>query len=192
MITSGNDTALLNKPQGWSSLYKFLIIRHIEIVSIVHYLLLLYNIRFFVLSIMCHTQVTMHTLKQSYVNLGFICAYKNGSDKIVCQTHGIISLCSALTFWNGIGKRLKFVKQIHFAGMSVPSEYPYMPLRYVNEILLQISPDRSSIFFQNSNLCFAKSINNACKYHTHTHINEHKRAVQTESTIRMHCERHAE
>lgn len=110
MRNSGNDTALLNKSQGWSSLYKFLIIRHIEVVSIVHYLLFLYNIRFIMLRIMCHTQVIMHTLEQSYVNLGFICAYKIGFDKIVYQTYGIISLCSALTFWNGIGKRLKFVK----------------------------------------------------------------------------------
>jgi len=110
MITSGNDTALLNKPQVWASLYKFLIIRHVEIVIIVHYLLFLYNIRFAVLSIICHTQVSIHTLGQSYVNLIFICAYKNGFDKTVCQTHGVISLCSALTFWNGIGKRLKFVK----------------------------------------------------------------------------------
>jgi hypothetical protein len=52
----------------------------------------------------------MHTLEQNYVNLIFICAYKNGFDKTVCQTHGVISLCSALTFWNGIGKWLKFVK----------------------------------------------------------------------------------
>jgi hypothetical protein len=107
---SGYDTALLNKPQGWAPLYKFLIIRHIEVVCIVHYLLFLYNIRFTVLSIMCHTQVSMHTVGKSYVNLGFICAYENDFDKIVCQTHGIISLCSALTFWNGIAKRLKFVK----------------------------------------------------------------------------------
>lgn len=76
MMTSGNDTALLNKPQCWASLYKFLIIKHIEVVSIVHYLLLLYNIRFIALSIMCHTQVSTHTFGQGYVNLGFICAYK--------------------------------------------------------------------------------------------------------------------
>jgi len=110
MITSGNHTALLNKPQGWVSLYKFIIIRHIEVVSIVHYLQFLYNIRFVVISIMCHTQVSMHTLGQGYVNHGFICAYKNGFDKIVRHTQCIISLCSALTFWNGIGKGLKFVK----------------------------------------------------------------------------------
>lgn len=145
MTISGNDGALLNNPQGWASLYKFLIIRHIEVVSIVHQLLFLYNIRFNVLRIMCHTQVSMHTLGQSYVNLGFLCAYKNGFDKIVYQTHTIISLCSALTFWNGIGKLLKSVKQIHFSGMSVPSQY--MPLRYVNEILLQISSYHSIFFF---------------------------------------------
>ena len=98
MITSGNYKALLNKPQGWTSLYNLLIIRHIEIVSIVRYLLFLYNTRFVVLSIMCHTQVSMHTLGEGYVNLVFICVYKNGFDKIVCQTKCIISLCSALTF----------------------------------------------------------------------------------------------
>jgi hypothetical protein len=69
MITSENDTALLNKSQGWASLYKFLTIRHIEVVSIVHYLLFLYNIRFTALSIICHTPLSMHTLGQSYVNL---------------------------------------------------------------------------------------------------------------------------
>jgi hypothetical protein len=59
---------------------------------------------------MCHIEVCIHNLWQSYVNIGFIYAYENGFDKILCHTHGIISLCSALTFWNGIGNRLKFVK----------------------------------------------------------------------------------
>jgi hypothetical protein len=59
---------------------------------------------------MCHIEVCIRNLGQSYVILGFIYAYENGFDKIVSHTHGIISLCSSPTFWNGIGKRLKFVK----------------------------------------------------------------------------------